>query len=152
MIGRDRELDEIRSFLDLEGGVAGVLLIQGEAGIGKTTLWQAGVEAARERSFRVLSASPSAAETGMSFAALADLLGGVADEVLAALPAPQRRALEVALLLREAEGSAPDQRAVAAAVLSVLRTLSLADRVLLAVDDVQWLDAASAATLAGRPL
>lgn len=148
VIAREEEVAALEAFLDRAATGASVLVLTGEPGVGKTTLWQAGIEEARERSFRVLTASPSAAETGMSFAALGDLLGGAVDEVLPTLPSPQRRALEVALLLTEAEGSAPDQRAVAAAVFTAFRTLALSERVLVAVDDVQWLDAASAATLA----
>ena len=67
-------------------------------------------------------------------------------DVLPALPAPQRRALEVALLLAEPEGSLPDAHALDAALLSVLRVLA-SDPLLVAVDDVQWLDGASAAAL-----
>ena len=110
-------------------------------------MWQAGVEAARDRSIRVLAASPAAAETGLSFAAIGDMLGEVADDVLPELPAPQRRALEVALLLTEAEHSTPDPRAVAVGLLSALRVLEPVEQVLVAVDDVQWLDTASAGVL-----
>ena len=72
----------------------------GEAGIGKTSLWLAGVEAAAARGYRILSSRPSEAETRFSFAGLTDLLGG-ADEIVAELPPIQRRALEAALLLGE---------------------------------------------------
>jgi hypothetical protein len=50
------------------------------------------------RGMRVLSARPNSAETSLSFAGLAHLLDGIGPEVLGGLPAPQRRALEVALL------------------------------------------------------
>ena len=85
----------------------------------------------------------------MSFAALDDLLGPVVDTVLPDLPSPQRRALEVALLLAEAEDDrAIDARAVSVAVLSALRQLAGSTPLLVAVDDIQWLDAASAGVLA----
>ena len=154
VIGREEELAALDAFLDgIPTGFAG-LTLAGEAGMGKTTLWRAGLEAARERSFRVLTASPAAAETGMSFAALGDLLTDAVGEVLPALPPPQRRALEVALLLAEAEGAHPEERAVAAAFLSALRALGAARPVLVAIDDTQWLDAGSASVLAyaGRRL
>jgi tRNA A37 threonylcarbamoyladenosine biosynthesis protein TsaE len=63
VIGREPELDAIGRFLDdpLDGLAA--LLIEGEAGIGKTTLWQAGVDAAMERGYRVLTARIGVAET-----------------------------------------------------------------------------------------
>src|SRR5262245_46738512 len=147
VIGREEELAGIAAFLDEAAAGSVTLVLAGEAGMGKTTLWQAGVAEARERSFRVLTASPSVAETGLSLAAIGDLLGESADEVLGELPAPQRHALEVALLLKEAEGGTPEPRAVALAVLNALRVLARAGPVLVAVDDVQWLDAASAAAL-----
>ena len=83
----------------------------------------------------------------LSFAGLADICGPVADEVLPILPDPQRRALEVALLLEEPEGGAFNQRAVAAALLGALRQLSGRRPLVIAIDDVQWLDASSAAVL-----
>ena len=147
VIGREEELAEVASFLDRAAAASASLVLVGEAGVGKTTLWQAGVEAAHERSFRVLAASPSVAETGLSFAAICDLLGEAADDVLVDLPAPQRHALEVALLLTEAEQSTPDPRAVAVALLSAVRVLTRSEPVLVAVDDVQWIDSASAGVL-----
>ena len=146
VIGREEELAGVATFLDRATAASAALVLVGEAGVGKTTLWRAGVEAGRERSFRVLTASPSVAETSLSFAAVGDLLGEAAPEVLAELPAPQRAALEVALLLTEAERD-PDPRAVAVAVLGALRVLGRPGPLLVAVDDVQWLDAASAAVL-----
>ena len=89
---------------------------------------------------------PSEAETRFSFAGLADLLADVVDDVLPELPPVQRRALEAALLLGESEVRA-DDRAVAAAFLGALRLLAGDGPVCLAVDDIQWLDAASLAAL-----
>jgi DNA-binding CsgD family transcriptional regulator len=123
----------------------GVAVLSGEAGMGKTTLWLAGVDAAAERGYRILSCRPSEAETRFSFAGLTDLLGGAGD-VVAGLPPVQRRALEVALLLGEPEIHV-DDRAVATAFLEALRRLAHDGRVCLAVDDVQWLDAASLSPL-----
>jgi hypothetical protein len=71
------------------------LVLEGEAGIGKSTLWLAGVEAARERGLRVLSSRPPEAEQGLSDAGLGDLLEDVLEIVLPALSAPRRRALAV---------------------------------------------------------
>ncbi len=123
----------------------GVVALPGEAGIGKTTLWLAGVDAAADRGYRILLSRPSEAETRFSFAGLTDLLGS-ASEVVAGLPTIQRQALEAALLL--GEPAIPiDERAVAAAFLETLRRLSHEGPVCVAVDDVQWLDAASLAAL-----
>ncbi|MDQ4082412.1 MAG: AAA family ATPase, partial [Actinomycetota bacterium] len=146
IVGRDEELAAIDRFLASDDPTA--LVVEGEAGIGKTTIWQAGTTRAREYEYLVLATRPAEAETQLSFAALGDLFGDVRDDVLSELPAPQQRALEVALLLADASGRAPDQRAVSFAFLSALRALARATPVLVAVDDVQWLDLPSAAVLA----
>ena len=123
------------------------LLLEGDAGIGKTVLWEAGLAIASAAGHTVLRCRPAAAEAQLSFAALADLLVDVLDEALPALAAPQRRALEVALLLDDAEGSPPDVRALAGAFLGVLRHASSSASVLVAIDDVQWLDEPSRTVL-----
>ena len=69
------------------------------------------------------------------------------EETLPALPAPQRHALEVALLLTETGETPPDERAVAAAFLNALRLLSASKPTLIAIDDIQWLDVSSASVL-----
>ena len=90
----------------------------------------------------MLTAHPVETETKLSFAGLTDLLEPVMDDVLPDLPEPQRRSFEVALLL--APGRArPDPRGVAAAFLSALRNLARDRPVLVAVDDLQWLDSSS---------
>ena len=99
---------------------AEALVLDGEAGIGKTTLFEAAVAEAREQGFAVFSCRPAGAEAAFSFAALADLLRPVLPEGLERLPLPQRRALSAALLLEEVEGSAPDERAIAFAVFQLL--------------------------------
>src|SRR5437764_14656083 len=100
VVGRDAELAAVR---DLP---AGALVLSGGAGIGKTTLWEAGLELARERGVRVLAVRPSGAETGLAFAALIDLCDGVERAELADLPPPQRAAPGVGLLRAEPEGRA----------------------------------------------
>jgi hypothetical protein len=106
VFGRAAELSEIERFLATPGTLPGALLLEGEAGSGKTTLWRHGVSGARERSWRVLSCAPAESEVSMSFAGLADLLGDGFDKVAASsLPAPQRRALRVALALEDSGGT-----------------------------------------------
>ena len=95
----------------------------------------------------MLATRPTGADAEFGFAALADLLDGVVDELLPALPAPQRRALGVALAREDAGPRGPDDRAVAAAVLGALRLLARDTQVVVAADDLQWLDAASARVL-----
>src|SRR6266545_4256858 len=147
IIGRDGELASVGVFLDRVPRGSAVLAIEGESGIGKTTLWRAATEAAGRREYLVLTSRPAGPEAGLSFAALADLFAPVSGEILDRLPAPQRHALDVALLWAEAEEPALDRRAVPAAVLSVLRELSRARPVLVAVDDAHWLDVPTARAL-----
>jgi DNA-binding CsgD family transcriptional regulator len=91
---------------------------------------------------RVLSSRPAEAERNFALAGLGDLFEGALDEVLPALAPPRRRALEVALLLEDAEDPlAP--RALGVAVRSALELLVDAQPLLVAVDDVQWLDSSS---------
>lgn len=142
LVGRDEERERVLGFVDLSAPAGAIAcVIAGEAGIGKTTLWREGVEAAAKT--RV--SRPREAEASFAFAALADLLDDRPAEVLAELPAPQRRALEIALLLREAGGRTPEPHAVGAATLSALRVLA---PLVVAIDDIQWLDRASAEALA----
>src|SRR5262249_21456963 len=76
-----------------------------------------------------------------------EVVGPVFYDVAASLLPPRRRALEIALLLVEPGGEAPDPHAIGLAVLDLLRALSRQGPVLVALDDVQWLDPASAGVL-----
>jgi DNA-binding CsgD family transcriptional regulator len=146
IVGREEELASLRTFIEhAEGGLA-ALVLEGEPGIGKSTLWLAGVEQAQQE-FRVLSSRPAEAERGLANAGLGDLFEGVLDDVLPALSAPRRRALEVALLVEEASGNSVDRRALAVAVRGALEALSHREPVVIAIDDVQWLDPSSSSAL-----
>ena len=113
LIGREEELEAaLTAFATLPAIVA----LEGEAGIGKTSVWRAVLQQLEANGTAVLSARPAEAETHLSYAGLADLLDPVLDDSLAELPAPQRQALEAALLRTEAEGRALDQAAIAFAV------------------------------------
>ncbi|HEY7602728.1 MAG TPA: AAA family ATPase [Gaiellaceae bacterium] len=147
VVGREHELETVASFLALGTTGGHVLVLEGEAGIGKTTLWRAGVDAARELSHVVLRASPAEREAIFAYSVVSDLLEDVHDGVLTELPQPQRRALEVALLRRAFDGAAPEQHTLGVALLGVLRALAASRPVLIAVDDVQWLDPSSSAML-----
>jgi DNA-binding CsgD family transcriptional regulator len=144
VLGREAELEAVDAFLERAATGLEALVIEGEPGIGKTTLWRGALERARGASVLVLSAGPVHAEAQLGFAALADLLEPVADDLLPGLPEPQRAALAVALL-REAPGSRRiDQRTISSACLSLLRELASEGPVVVAVDDLQWLDRPSA--------
>jgi DNA-binding CsgD family transcriptional regulator len=146
VVGRDEERAAIGALLATPS--SGGLLLSGEPGIGKTVLWEEGVEQARAAGWTVLTHRSAQAEAGLAFAGLSDLLEDVFHEVAETLPPPRRRALEVALLLAEPGDAPPDARAIGLAVLDVLRGLSERSPVLVALDDVQWLDASSAAVIA----
>jgi DNA-binding CsgD family transcriptional regulator len=146
LVGRDDELETIVRLFDAPERLPSAAVVAGEAGIGKTTIWQSGIDAAAGLAYRILAARPSEAETRSSFMGLTDLLGPVAGDVLSELPPVQQRALEAALLLGDSQTSA-DDRTVAAAFRTALRHLATDAPVCLAVDDLQWLDAASLAAL-----
>jgi DNA-binding CsgD family transcriptional regulator len=141
-IGREPELALLLDFLDRRDG-ARALVFLGGPGIGKTTLWEAGIAAGRESGFRVLPARASSADARLAFAALIDLLDEVELGELDALPAPQRRALEIAVLRADPTGPPPELRAIALGLLNVLRGLAARRPLLLAIDDAQWLDSHS---------
>ncbi|HET6642938.1 MAG TPA: AAA family ATPase [Gaiellaceae bacterium] len=143
VIGRHREMAGMDRFLNLVAGGPAALVLEGDPGIGKTTVWRAAVEAARSRSYRVLSCRASESERALSFLGLGDLLDDVSDEALELLPEPQRLALELALL-RSAGESSPDRVSVARGTLNVLRAWASEGPIVVAIDDVQWLDAPSA--------
>lgn len=140
IVGREAELRKIGAFLDATAAGPAVLLLVGEAGIGKTTLWEAGLEEARRRGHRVLLSRPVESEAALSYAGLADILAGVDRVALEELPAAQKSALEAALLRGAATAAARDHRAVATGTLGVLHSLAEDAPVLVAVDDLQWLD------------
>ena len=124
VLGRQAELEQLTAMLDAVAAGPRAVVVEGPAGIGKTTVWQAALQAARARSFTVLAARAAQTEATLPFAGLIDLLEGVPEAGLAVLPAPQRRALEVALLRREPEQTGVDQLAVSLATLQVLRTVA----------------------------
>ncbi len=95
----------------------------------------------------MLSSRPAEAEAKLSFAAVAELLDGVLEGVLGGLPTPQQNDLQVALLLKDQVGSLRRNRAVCAVFLGVIRCLASRGPVVIAVDDLQWLDRPSAVTL-----
>jgi hypothetical protein len=147
VIGRERELAAIAAFVGRVARGPAALLLTGEPGIGKTLLWDAAIDGARAGGAIVLSCRAAEAEASVSFAGLSDLLGDALEGALEKLSAPRRDALEVALLLAEPRGHPPDRRAVGLAVLDVLGALTASAPLLVAIDDLQWVDAASAGVL-----
>jgi DNA-binding CsgD family transcriptional regulator len=145
VVGREPELRAVERLLGEGSSGFAALVLEGEAGIGKTTVWREAVRRADDAGTRVLACRPAQAEATLGYAALADLFRPLDDELLSGLPEPQRRAIEVALL-RERGRAGADSRAAATAVLSILTSLTR-EPALLAIDDAQWLDASSATAL-----
>ena len=92
VVGREHELAALHSFI-LDTAAPAALVIDGEAGIGKTTVWEAGIAAAEAAGHRVLRCRPVLTEAQLSFAAVADLLDDVLEDALPSLSAPQQHAL-----------------------------------------------------------
>jgi DNA-binding CsgD family transcriptional regulator len=144
VIGRDRELLAIDGVLEgLDAGPA-LLAFEGEPGIGKTTLMRVAVRRAQNKGLRVLSCAGAVSESRLSYVGLADLFAEVGGGTLAELPPRQREALEAALLRAGTGETAADPSAVATAGLSVLERLARDQPVVVAIDDLQWIDRSSA--------
>ncbi len=140
IVSRAAELSRLDDLLTaLAGGEGGALVVRGEAGIGKTTLLET-LAARAGDAVTVIRAWGAETEAELTFAALADLLDPLLDD-LAALPEPQAAALRGALALGP---PAPgDRLAVCVATLGVLRAAARRHPVLAVVDDLQWIDASS---------
>jgi hypothetical protein len=146
LTGRGREIAQLRGFLAACEDGPCALMVEGEAGIGKTALFDAAVSDAS--GLCVLRVRCVDAESRLAYAGLADLLGERASTATAALPPPQRRAMEVALLRADPAGELVQPHAVGRTVVGVLRLLADQAPLLIAIDDAQWLDAAPAGALA----
>ncbi len=142
-MGRDRDLAELEGFIDALATGPGRLLVEGDPGIGKTTLWRAAVDTAERRGYRVLACCPAESESQLAYAGLGDLLAGVDAVHFEGLPGPQRAALDTALMRAPSGGAAAEPRAIFAGFGGVLRALAREVPVLVAVDDRQWLDGGS---------
>ena len=148
IVGREAELASLRAFVESISDGAAALVLEGDAGVGKTTLWTEALALAEAHGLRVLHASPAESETTFSFAALGDLLDPALDEALAA--AARRAATRSVMGARARRRRRPDSIHTRSASRRSIRCEHLpSDQpVLIAVDDVQWLDAASAGALA----
>jgi DNA-binding CsgD family transcriptional regulator len=147
LVGRDAEIARISSFLDDVPTGAAALLIAGEAGIGKTSVWGEGLRIAAKRSVRLLVTRPSESDIKLPFSGLDDLLREALPDVLPDLPRAQQSALGTALLLEEPGATPPDVRSLSVACREALRLLTRQSPVVMAVDDIQWLDESSVTVL-----
>jgi DNA-binding CsgD family transcriptional regulator len=143
LLGRLPERAALGQLLEAaRGGRSGVLVLRGEAGVGKTALLEDAIESAAE--FRVARVAGVESEMELAFAALQQLCAPMLDK-LEGLPDPQREALGVAFGLNA--GSAPDRFLVGLAALTLLSEVAEQQPVVCVVDDAQWLDRASAQAL-----
>jgi len=147
LIGRREELKSLVEFGSVLRTGASAIVIDAPEGMGKTALWEESVRVSAEHGLHVLAARPSRSELNMAFAALSDLLDGPAGHLLSVLPDPQRHALEGVLLRREPGDDDVGMRAGSLAALHLLRHLAGTAPVLLAIDNLQWVDSASARVL-----
>ncbi|WSA74274.1 AAA family ATPase [Streptomyces sp. NBC_01799] len=143
LIGRDRDLQRIRALVGI-GAAGGALLLSGEAGVGKTAVLDVLAEAAQAEGTRVLRAGGVESEANYSYSGLNQVLFPFQD-ALGELQAPFRDALRVALGFES--GSPPERLMVSNAVLLLLQKVAAGDPLLLLIDDLPWLDRASAAVL-----
>jgi DNA-binding CsgD family transcriptional regulator len=142
--GRAPELELLRSFLDEAAQDGGVLLLSGDPGVGKTTLLEAASEAASKGGAEVLSVAGTEFEADLGYSGLHLLLGHLAHRFSASLGL-KAQSLSVALGL--SAGPPPDRGLVADAALGLLTHCARTRPVLVVVDDLQWLDRASAGVL-----
>lgn len=145
--GREAELAVVRRFVGGYADGPASLTIAGEAGIGKTAIWAQALLDAQVAGVSVRTCRCSQSDAALSFAGLGDLFDGLDPSELTALPAVQQRALSAALLISGDGDREPGSRVVGVAVLGVLRALARSGPLLLAVDDVQWLDISSRSVL-----
>ena len=146
VVGRGAEISRVVRWFEDDGPAT--LLIEGPPGLGKTTVWSAATADLRARGVHVRSSAPTEAESRLSYSGLSDLLAADLDAIRGHLPPPQARALAVALRLEDPGGRPADETAVTRGALEAFRAIaSLRGRVLLAIDDLRWLDGPSLATV-----
>src|SRR6266550_1119896 len=159
IVGRQKELARLEAFLRNDEAHSAAVVLEGEAGIGKTTVLAAGLEAATKAGAPFLSARPAEPDFELAFSTLTDLLRPIAGDLADQLPEPQRTAIAVALLQESDPGVGTDVRAVSAAVQTLLTVACDERELLISIDDAQLIDPSSARVLGfalrrllGRPI
>ncbi|MER5771626.1 AAA family ATPase [Streptomyces sp. NPDC001985] len=144
IVGRIQDVRRVCEFFGTGSGHSRGLHVVGEAGVGKTTLLDAVADAVAQAGTRVLCADGVEFEADIPFAGLHQILTPVLDEA-ERLPSAYREALSVALGF--STGPAPDRLLLVNSTLALLRQATAAAPLLLIVDDLPWLDRASAVVL-----
>jgi DNA-binding CsgD family transcriptional regulator len=147
VLGRAEELATIGAFLASPEGGAHVLVVRGEAGIGKTTLLRAAIGLAASGAMTVLQASPSEGERGQPYLVLQDLFRGLDPVHLVPLPGVQRAAIDAVRLVAPPPRGGLDPRTTMTATLGVLSSLAASAPLVIAIDDIHWMDAETRAAL-----
>ena len=146
IVGREAGLARLRGLVDPVPRSSQILVVTGEAGMGKTVLLADAADRARLAGMRVLSVTGRESESRLAFAGLHQLLRPLLSSA-ASLPVRQAQALSGALGL-SADPGAPDPLLIGAAVLTLLSDLSERSPVLMVADDAHWLDRSSLDALA----
>lgn len=146
VVGRSEALVAVDDLLGAAEVGPAALALSGPPGIGKTTVWLAALDRARERGVLVLASRPVPAEVRLEYSGLREVLDPLSDAVVT-LPLPQQRALRAALGV-EPSGPGGGPQLVAAAAGTLLCDAAARGPVLLAVDDLQWLDPSSRQAIA----
>ena len=136
----EQTLDEVSS------GPAGVA-IEGVPGIGKTTIWREGVAAAEKRGFRVIRTAPGEPDRQLAFAGLGDLFAGQVGELTGISRRPSAARLQAPCCSKTPDAPVEPQ-ALSRAILTLLQHGAARGPLVIAIDDEQWLDPASAGALA----
>lgn len=144
VVGRDEERVVGATFVAAAASGPAALHIDGQPGIGKTTLFRYVTELARASGSTLLESSPTSSESSMSFVGLTDLLRDVPDAAFEDMPEVQRSSLAAATLRAAPSAESVDERSVGTALATLLRGLATALPVFVAIDDLQWLDRSSA--------
>jgi DNA-binding CsgD family transcriptional regulator len=146
LVGREDEIASLRAFVASTRQGPRALVLRGDPGIGKTTVWRAGVEGS-PKSCTVLSARCVEAELPLALVGLSDLVGDRLGDVAGELADHDHGVLAATLGLAAPDRSGRAALALPLAFLALLRLLARDGPVLITVDDVQWLDPSSARIL-----
>jgi DNA-binding CsgD family transcriptional regulator len=142
-VGRDAELQKLDDFIASVREGAAAVVVSGVAGIGKTVLLRLAAERATAKGMRALVTRCAEAEMPIDFGALADLIEDGSRELDDELSGQQRESLAAAFGHGQARQARPDWLVLARATLATLRGLARRGPLIIAVDDMQWLDPGS---------